>query len=73
VSRSDLLTYGTTFVGVAIGFLFGGPICGFVLLVIGIVFLVVAHLKKDTTDASPTLNLNPPSLEPSINEQLRLE
>ena len=73
MSRSDLLAYGTTFVGVAIGFLFGGPICGFVLLVIGGIFIAIAHLKKDGDDSASSLSVNQPLSEPSIEEQLRFE
>lgn len=47
MSKSDWLNTGVALIAVAIGFLAGGPICGFSLLFVGVVFVVHSFLRDE--------------------------
>jgi hypothetical protein len=52
LSRSDLYGWGLTFVGVALGYLVGGPMGALFVLLLGVVFIVLAHMRTDEKDAA---------------------
>ncbi len=48
MSKSDKLAVAVAAIGIAMGFLFGGPVWGFAFLLIGVVFLV-AYLNHESS------------------------
>lgn len=47
MSRSDLYGWGLTFVGVALGYLIGGPLGALVVLLLGVTLIVMAHMRGE--------------------------
>ena len=57
MSKSDLYGWGFTFLGAALGWLVGGPLWALICLLIGVAFIVVAHMRGHEPSAESVESL----------------
>jgi uncharacterized protein (DUF58 family) len=53
MSRTDLYGWGLTFVGCALGYMIGGPIGALSVLLLGVVLIVMAHMRGEEQETKP--------------------